>query len=121
MAFCGGSRNGDGEPKRGRSEFRGLGGRPSGTTVGSHLSQLAEEQVRALNAELEDRVRERTAELTSSNAALEQFASVAVHDLQEPLRKVEGFTQLLAEWYQGRLDSDAGLKSDPVLRAVPLV
>jgi len=67
----------------------------------------AEEKVNKLNEELEKRVHERTAELAHSNAELEQFAHVASHDLQEPLRMVASYTQLLARRYQGRLGSDA--------------
>jgi PAS domain S-box-containing protein len=68
--------------------------------------QLAE-RTKQLNEELERRVQERTAELVRSNAELQQFAKIAAHDLQEPLRTIEGYANLLAKRYKGKLDSDA--------------
>jgi PAS domain S-box-containing protein len=67
----------------------------------------AETKIRALNAELERRVQERTAELQRSNEELQQFAYSASHDLQEPLRAVSGYTELLARRYRGSLDAEA--------------
>ena len=64
-------------------------------------------KLQTLNTELETRIGERTLDLTQANEELQQFAYVASHDLQEPLRTITSFTQLLATRYKGRLDEDA--------------
>ncbi len=67
----------------------------------------AETEIRRLNTELEKRVAERTAELAAANAELKQLISFAAHDLQEPLRPIIIYTQMLAKRYRNQLDEDA--------------
>lgn len=77
------------------------------------FARLSDEHFTAVMHDISERrlrereIRQRMRGLEQSNADLEQFASIASHDLREPLRMVVSYTQLLAERYRGQLDEKA--------------
>ena len=64
-------------------------------------------EVMALNQSLEQKVKERTSELVNANSQLERFSYTVSHDLQAPLRVVTGYSSLLIEDYNDKLDDGA--------------
>jgi PAS domain S-box-containing protein len=78
--------------------------------------KVADEALRVLNAELEQRVTDRTARLDLANRELESFSSSISQYLRGPLRAVDGYSQMLLEEYAPRLD-DEGRRHLDVIRS----
>jgi PAS domain S-box-containing protein len=108
--------------------WRDLGGEVAGIIIFTEditALRQAEMEVRTLNAELEERVRQRTAQVDAVNRELEAFSYSVSHDLRAPLRAIDGFARILEEDHAAGLGAEGrrvlGVVRDGVRRMEQLV